>query len=87
MANMSYCRFENTLNDLVDCFQNISEEAENSRDERARKEMIRFLFENIDFIEDLKRELDNPGMFIDDKEWEKEMGRQLPIRIFFPIFR
>ena len=75
MANMSYCRFENTLNDLVDCFQNISEEAENMRDERARKEMIRFLFENIDFIEDLKRELDNPGMFIDDKEWEKEMGR------------
>jgi hypothetical protein len=75
MANMSYCRFENTLNDLVDCFQNISEEAENSRDERARKEMIRFLFENIDFIEDLKRELDNPGMFIDEDEWEKEMGR------------
>ncbi len=75
MANMSYCRFENTLNDLVDCFQNISEEAENSRDERARKQMIEFLFENIDFIEDLKRELDNPGMFIDDKEWEKEMGR------------
>ena len=87
MANMSYCRFENTLNDLVDCFQNISEEAENSRDERARKQMIEFLFENIDFIEDLKRELDNPGMFIDDEEWEKEMGRQLPIRIFFPIFR
>jgi hypothetical protein len=75
MANMSYCRFENTLNDLVDCFQNISEEAENMRDERSRKQMIRFLFENIDFIEDLKRELDNPGMFIDDKEWEKEMGR------------
>jgi hypothetical protein len=75
MANMSYCRFENTLNDLVDCFNNISEEADNSRDESRRKEMIRFLFENIDFIEDLKRELDNPGMFIDDKEWEKEMGR------------
>ncbi len=75
MANMSYCRFENTLNDLVDCFNNIHEEAENMRDERSRKQMIRFLFENIDFIEDLKRELDNPGMFIDDKEWEKEMGR------------
>jgi hypothetical protein len=75
MPNMSYCRFENTLNDLVDCFNNISEEADNQRDESRRKEMIRFLFENIDFIEDLKRELDNPGMFIDDKEWEKEMGR------------
>jgi hypothetical protein len=23
MANMSYCRFENTLNDLVDCLDNI----------------------------------------------------------------
>ena len=75
MANMSYCRFENTLNDLVDCLDNISQEAENERDERARKQMIRFLFENIDFIEDLKRELDNPGMFIDEDEWEKEMGR------------
>jgi len=75
MANMSYCRFENTLKDLVECINNISEEAENMRDERCRKQMIRYLFENIDFIEDLKRELDNPGMFIDDKEWEKEMGR------------
>ena len=75
MANMSYCRFENTLNDLVDCINNISEEAENMRDERCRKQMINYLFENIDFIEDLKRELDNPGMFIDDEEWEKEMGR------------
>jgi hypothetical protein len=75
MANMSYCRFQNTLNDLVDCINNIHEEADNMRDEQARKQMIRFLFENMDFIEDLKRELDNPGMFIDDKEWEKEMGR------------
>ena len=75
MANMSYCRFENTFNDLLDCFENISQEAENDRDERKRKEMIRFLYENIDFIEELKEGLDNPGMFIDDEEWEKEMGR------------
>ena len=75
MANMSYCRFENTLNDLVDCLDNIQQEAENDRDERARKQMIRLLHENIDFFEDLKRELDNPGMFIDDEEWEKENGR------------
>ena len=75
MANMSYCRFENTLNDLVDCLDNISQEAENERDERARKQMIHLLHENMDFFEDLKRELDNPGMFIDDEEWEKEMGR------------
>ena len=75
MANMSYCRFENTFNDLIDCFDNIWEEAENMRDERFRKSMIRLLHENIDFFEDLKFALDNLGMFIDDKEWEKEMGR------------
>ena len=75
MANMSYCRFENTYHDLVDCFNNIYEEAENMRDEKYRKYMIEFLKERIDEIEDLKLALDNPGMFIDDEEWEKEMGR------------
>ena len=76
MANMSYCRFENTYHDLIDCFDNIWEEAENERDERYRKNMIRFLKERLDEIEDLNEELDKPlGMFIDDEEWEKEMGR------------
>jgi len=75
MANMSYCRFENTFNDLIDCIDNIEQEAENERDERKRKDMIYFLFENIDLFEELKEKLDNPGMFIDDEEWEKEMGR------------
>jgi len=73
--NMSYCRFENTYNDLVDCLENIESEAGNERDERYRIRMIQLLKENIDFIEDLKFALDNPGMFIDDEEWEKEMGR------------
>jgi type IV secretory pathway TrbF-like protein len=76
VMNMSYCRFENTFNDLIDCFDNIWEEAENERDERSRKRMIQFLKERIDEIEELSEELDKPlGMFIDDKEWEKENGR------------
>ena len=73
--NMSYCRFENTYNDLVDCFNNIWNEAENMRDEKYRKQMIEFLKDRIEDIEDLKFALDNPGMFIDNEEWEKEMGR------------
>ncbi len=28
MANMSYCRFENTYHDLIDCFDNIWNEAD-----------------------------------------------------------
>jgi hypothetical protein len=73
--NMSYCRFENTYNDLVDCLENIEFEAENERDERYRIRMIQLLKENMDLFEDLKFALDNPGMFIDNEEWEKEMGR------------
>ena len=57
MANMSYCRFENTLSDLKDCFDNIEYEAENERDERARKKMILFLLEQADVIEELVEEL------------------------------
>ena len=59
MANMSYCRFENTYHDLIDCFDNIWNEAENERDERYRKNMIRFLKERIDEIEELNEELNN----------------------------
>ena len=55
MANMSYCRFENTYHDLLDCLQNISEET-NDRDERFRKRMIDILVgmvENCESEEDL----------------------------------
>ena len=37
---MSYCRFENTMDDLMDCIQNIYHKAENERDERSRQDMI-----------------------------------------------
>ena len=37
---MSYCRFENTMNDLRDCLRHISRKAENNRDEEARQEML-----------------------------------------------
>lgn len=57
MANMSYCRFENTYNDLLDCFEHIEEEAENMRDERYRVRLILLLKENMDLIEDLNEEL------------------------------
>ena len=40
MGNMSYCRFENTMIDLIDCLCHIDHEAENDRDEQARQEML-----------------------------------------------
>ena len=54
MANMSYCRFENTYNDLLDCLDNIEYVAPNERDERYRIRMIQLLKENIDLIEELE---------------------------------
>jgi len=40
MGNMSYCRFENTMEDLQDCLNHISRKAENDYDENARIQMI-----------------------------------------------
>jgi len=54
---MSYCRFENTFNDLLDCLRNITEET-NSRDERFRKQMIDILVELVENC-DSKRDLMN----------------------------
>ena len=54
MANMSYCRFENTYNDLIDCLDNIENEASNDRDERYRIRLIKLIAENMDLINDLK---------------------------------
>ncbi len=40
MSNMSYCRFENTMDDLRDCLNHIHRKAENDYDENARIQMI-----------------------------------------------
>lgn len=41
MSNMSYCRFENTLEDLVDCHEALGEEGTLSASEKkARKGLI-----------------------------------------------
>ena len=39
MSNMSYCRFQNTLRDLRDCYENMDEEL-SDEENRARKQLI-----------------------------------------------
>lgn len=41
MSNMSYCRFENTLNDLEDCFSNMDDSGLSSFEEKARNRLIK----------------------------------------------
>lgn len=45
MANMSYCRFENTLSDLSDCQEALEDEGtacdeDSSREAQARKSLV-----------------------------------------------
>lgn len=40
MSNMSYCRFENTVADLRDCFEHISDDDLSEREEAARDDLI-----------------------------------------------
>ena len=40
MSNMSYCRFENTANDLDDCFEHWDDDEELTEEEKRGKEKI-----------------------------------------------
>ena len=40
MANMSYVRFENTLEDLNDCYRHMGDEPETSSEKKKRIQLI-----------------------------------------------
>jgi len=74
MANMSYCRFENTLRDLRDCYNNMGSDDLSQSEFYARRHMIALCMAIADEYSDFLDQ-DFEGMFIDDEEWEKENGR------------
>ena len=41
MSNMSYCRFENTLDDLRDCYDSLDDELDSESELRARAKLIK----------------------------------------------
>jgi len=67
MANMSYCRFENTLRDLRDCYNNMGSDDLSQSEFYARRHMIELCrsiaFECVELLDQ-----DFEGMFIDDEE-------------------
>ena len=60
MSNMSYCRFENTANDLRDCVDNADSEV-SQEEHRARKRIAIYCAEFLNTI----------GMDVDKDEAEK----------------
>jgi len=41
MANMGYCRFRNTLHDLLDCEDHMNEELQDSEEMKARERLLK----------------------------------------------
>ncbi len=41
MSNMSYCRFENTLHDLRDCWDNWNDEPESDSEKKAKERLTK----------------------------------------------
>lgn len=63
MANMSYCRFENTLNDLEDCAEHILDDDLSEREKKNRKMLI-------DICRDIVEAADSQD---DNRDYEDEL--------------
>lgn len=67
MANMSYCRFENTLRDLRDCFDHVEDTELSVSEQKARSKMLREMYDvvgadvysDISELEDYIQELED----------------------------
>lgn len=44
MSNMSYCRFQNTLRDLRDCYENIDDENLSEEEQSAKEDLILYCY-------------------------------------------
>ena len=70
MANMSYCRFRNTLQDLRDCYYNMSDSLTGA-EFHAREGLIELCksigeeFHDVDFTEERDRD------DVDEEEYDK----------------
>lgn len=53
---MSYCRFENTFNDLQDCLENINDYKMSYMELRFRNRLVETCKEIIEQAEEIKRE-------------------------------
>lgn len=60
MANMGYCRFENTLSDLQDCLDHMSDKLSGS-EARARRELLSLCQEIADLVSDDDLDEDEDG--------------------------
>ena len=51
MANMSYCRFRNTLGDLRDCYDNLDDNDLSEEEAKARRRLVKVCQSIVDATE------------------------------------
>jgi hypothetical protein len=61
MGNMSYCRFENTLEDLRDCYEAMGDELDDKREARCRLKLY-------DICHDIVTEFERENLIVDAPE-------------------
>jgi len=61
MPNMSYCRFENTLADLLDCQAALLDDDLSDDEKKARRRLIRVCREIADEAADMVESETSPG--------------------------
>ena len=77
MSNMSYCRFENTLHDLLDCQENLFDENGNTpadlskTEKRARERLIEVCKQIAQDFQDQDEEDDSRNTY-GDRNTERE---------------
>jgi len=64
MANMSYCRFENTLVDLRDCYHHMDDEELHKKEIMAREDLINLC---IDIAQDYGHEVNREVELVSDE--------------------
>ena len=59
MSNMSYCRFQNTLSDLQDCADYITDDSLSHEEEKARERLVDVCRAILDEWESMEEEENN----------------------------
>ena len=71
MANMSYCRFRNTVKDLKDCYEHMEDKV-GEEEERARQKLIEVCRNIVDDYEEDEEEEEEEEIEEEEEEEEKE---------------
>lgn len=51
MANMFYCRFENTYNDLMDCYNHIDDKYLSIQEKQFKEKLLKLCQEIINYVD------------------------------------